>query len=463
MQKIQKRSFKYIGVIIFIIILAMPLPTGLNPAGKKALAVFALSLSFWLSQALPLAVTALLGISLLPLLGALDLNHTFSLFGNKAIFFILGALILAAGLYQTGLGSRIAFYIIKSAGKSPRKLLVGILFSAGLLSCLMPEHAVAALLFPVILEIAGSLNIKPLESNYGKLLFLTMAWGTVIGGITTYLGGARNLLAVGLLEANYGITIGFFEWVKYAWPLPFLMLGIYALLINYYFKIDIENIEEAYQTLKDKQQKAGQLNLREKKLTIILFAVIFSWLFLANYINIAVTALLGGVIMVAAGVIEWQEIEEYVNWGVIVMYGGAIVIASSLVETGVTEWLAQSFFADLKLPGLLFVIFIALFTSILTEGVSNVAAVAVILPLSFSVAEAYQLNPVMITLTVALSGGLAFLLPMGTPPNAIAYAAGYYRIQDAVKWGLFLKIIGWFIYILLVKFYWPMVGLEIYI
>jgi sodium-dependent dicarboxylate transporter 2/3/5 len=437
--------------------------SGLTPAGQRALAVFVLVLSFWLTHVLPLSVTSLLGIALLPLLNVMSIEYTFSLFGSKAIFFILGALILASGLYQTGLGSRLAFKIISFSGSSPLKLLYGILFSASFLSLIMPEHAVAALLFPIVLEIAVSLELKPLESNYGKLLFLTMAWGTVIGGITTYLGGARNLLAVGLLEKHYGISIGFFEWIKYSWPLSFSLIIIFAVIISKFASIDIQDTSRSLKKLKAKSEAKGSLSGAEKRLIFILAAVIFSWLFFSNFINIAVTALLGGVLIVAFKVISWKEVEEYVNWGVILMYGGAIVVASSLVETGVTDWIAARFFSQLELAPFLFIFLLAVFTSILTEGVSNIASVAVILPLGFSAAEAYSLNPVLLTLTVALSGGLAFLLPMGTPPNAIAFSSGYFEIKDALKWGLLLKIVGWLIYILVAWLYWPLIGLEIFI
>jgi sodium-dependent dicarboxylate transporter 2/3/5 len=463
MFKYFKEIIKYTGIILFIILLVMPTMAGLNPAGQRALAVFVLVLSLWVSHVLPLSVTSLLGIALLPLLNVMSIEYTFSLFGSKAIFFILGALILASGLYQTGLGSRLAFKIISFSGSSPLKLLYGILFTAAFLSLIMPEHAVAALLFPIVLEIAVSLDLKRLESNYGKLLFLTMAWGTVIGGITTYLGGARNLLAVGLLEKHYGISIGFFEWIKYSWPLPFLLLIVFAVIIAKFAEIDIQDTSRSLEKLKAESEAKGDFSQAEKKLILILGAVVLSWLFLSNLINIAITALLGGVLVVAFKVVAWQEVEAYVNWGVILMYGGAVVVASSLVETGVTDWMADRFFSQLELAPFLFIVLLAVFTSILTEGVSNVASVAVILPVAFSAAEAYSLNPVLLTLSVALSGGLAFLLPMGTPPNAIAFSSGYYQIKDALKWGLLLKVIGWLIYILVAKFYWPLIGLEIFI
>jgi sodium-dependent dicarboxylate transporter 2/3/5 len=144
------------------------------------------------------------------------------------------------------------------------------------------------------------------------------------------------------------------------------------------------------------------------------------------------------------------------------MYGGAVVVASSLVETGVTAWMADTIFAPLDLAPFIFMVILAIFTSIMTEGVSNVASVAVILPFAFSAAEAYNFNPVIVTLSVALSGGLAFLLPMGTPPNAIAFSSGYFKVEDALKWGAIIKIIGWIIYVLVFKYYWPLVGLQLF-
>ncbi len=456
-----RKGITILGIFIFFLLIFLPSPEGLTIAGKRALAVFVLCLTLWVSQALPLSVTALLGMGLIPLLNIMEMNHTFALFGNKAIFFILGALIMAAGLYQTGLGSRIAFRIIGTFGSSPRKLLVAIAVSAAFLSCIMPEHAVAALLFPIVLEIAVNQDLKPLESNYGKLLFLSMAWGAIIGGITTYLGGARNLLAVGFLEKNYGQTIGFFEWIKYSWPIPFLLLFIYILMIIFVFKIDIENISGARKKLNEKISRAGKMNLREKKLSIVIIIVVLCWLFLSGDIHISVTAVLGGVAIFIFNIVEWKEIEEYVNWSVILMYGGAIVVASSLVETGVTAWLSETVFTRLQVTPFVFLVLIALFTILLTEGVSNVAAVAIVLPLAYSIGDTYSINPVLITLSVALPGGLAFMLPMGTPPNAIAFSSGYYRIQDAVKWGLMLNITGWSIYVFVLKFYWPFLGIKI--
>ncbi len=456
-----KRIIVILGLISFTFIVLAPNPEGLSPAGKNSFAVFVLCLSLWVSQALPLSITGVLGIALIPLLNILELETTFALFGNRAIFFILGALILAAGIYQTGLGSRIAFQIMRTFGNSPRHLLVGILLSSALLSCIMPEHAVAALLFPIIVEIATGLDLEPLESNYGKLLFLSMAWGAIAGGITTFLGGARNLLAVGMLEKQYDITIGFFEWIKYSWPIPTLILIAVTILLTKVMKIDIDSISQAQEKLKRGMEAAGDMTLKEKKLSVVLLLVVFSWLFLSAWVDIAIISLLGGVFTFVIGVVEWEDIEQYINWGVILMYGGAIVVATSLVRTGATDWLSETVFSQLELPPFLFLSFLAIFTMLITEGVSNVAAVAIILPLAFSIGDIYQISPIVMTLSVALPGGLAFNLPMGSPPNAIAFSSGYYRVEDALKWGAVITFIAWMSYILVAGFYWPLIGLSI--
>ena len=143
------------------------------------------------------------------------------------------------------------------------------------------------------------------------------------------------------------------------------------------------------------------------------------------------------------------------------MYGGAIVVATSLVKTGATEWLSQAVFANLELSPRLFLGFLAIFTMMLTEGVSNVAAVAIVLPLAYSIGDIYGINPLIITLSVALPGGLAFTLPMGSPPNAIAFSSGFYRVKDVIKYGLFLMFVSWLAYLIVSNFYWPLLGLEI--
>ncbi len=457
-----KRLLLAAGLLAFILLVFLPPPAGLDQSGARALAVFALCIALWVTGYLPLAVTSILGMALTPLLGILDAREAFALFGDRAVFFILGALMIAAALYRTGLGARIAFLLLVRFNHKPRHIILGIMLSAAALSCIMPEHAVAAMLFPIVLEIARSMNLEPGRSAFGRALFIALAWGAIIGGITTYLGGARNLLAVGLLERNYGLTIDFFEWIKYALPIPVVIITCAYFLLLRFFPPEMDDASAAFRALQEKIAALGPPGGKEKRLAFVVFAVIVMWLFFSGAVHISVTALLGGVAVFVFRIIDWQDLAEYVNWGVILMYGGAMVVATALTLSGASLWFAQKMLAGAHLSPLLFLVFIALLTKLLTEGISNVAAVAIVLPVAFSLGAVSGIDPVMTTLTVALSGGLAFCLPMGTPPNAIAFASGYYRITEVARAGIILNLLSVVVIVLVALFYWPLVGLAVF-
>ena len=231
-----KNNYKFIlmsvASFIFGLIVYLPAPEGLTDDGKKALAIFVLCIIFWVSHVIPLMITSLLAIILFPLLGVLPAEKTYSLFGNQAVFFILGAFILASAVTRTGLSNRIALMFLKWFGHSPKILLLGVIVLSAFSSFWMSAHAVAAMMFPIITAIALSLELKPGESSYGRSLFLGTAWGCVIGGVATFLGGARAPLAIGMLHDTTGESIGFFKWMLATLPAVITMLAVtYWLLI----------------------------------------------------------------------------------------------------------------------------------------------------------------------------------------------------------------------------------------
>lgn len=450
--------FIFIG---FLLLLQFFKPEGLNLQGQRAIVIFILCLTLWITNIIPLAITSLLAIVLLPLLGVMETHTAFSLFGNRAVFFILGAFILAAALMKSGLSTRLALFFLTRIKKTPQSLLLSVLLASAFLAFWMPEHAVAALMFPIILEIARSLKLKPRESSYGKALFLSLAWGAVIGGVATFLGGARNPLAIGMLWEEYRIKIGFLEWMIAVVPIVLVMLFFACAVIRIFFKIDIEDVTMAENTLKEKLNQLGKMGREEKAVGLIMLVTIICWMTLGNKIGLANIAILSAISLFVFDIVQWKEIEEYVNWGVILMYGGAIALGFALDHSQAAEWLAREALSPFKLTPFVFIIIIAFVAIFLTEGISNVAAVAILLPLGFALGESYNLSPVIMVYAIAVPAGLAFSLPMGTPPNAICYAAGYYRISDAVKAGIFLNIISWIIFLLMTRIYWPLIGLKL--
>jgi len=461
----KKRSWRNIVLLlafsIFFLFLHFFKPEGLSPEGQKALAIFLLCLILWMTNVIPLAVTSLMAIVLLPLLGVLDTKTAFSLFGNPAVFFILGAFILAAALMRSGLSTRLALFFLTRIKKSPGSLLLGVILSSAFLAFWMPEHAVAALMFPLVLEVASSLDLKPKESSYGKALFISLAWGAVIGGVATFLGGARNPLAIGMLWEEFSLKISFLEWMIATVPIVVAMVFLAYGFIRLFFKIDIESIASAEKKLQERIHRLGKMSKREKIVGLIMVATVICWMTLSNTIGLANIAILSAVSLFLFNVVPWKEIEEYVNWGVILMYGGAISLGFALDHTQAAAWLAKNALSSSKVTPFVFIIVITFIAKFLTEGISNVATVAILLPLGFALGQTYGISPIIVVYAVAIPAGLAFSLPMGTPPNAICYASGYYRISDLIKAGLVLNVISWLLFLLMVKLYWPLIGLKI--
>ncbi len=459
------RRAKILSIIIALVLLGAvafaPSPDGLSRAGQNAIAIFVLCFVLWVSNALPLAVTSLLAIVLLPMLGVVPLTRSFALFGSPVVFFILGAFMLAAALMRSGLSTRLAVAFIRRFGKTPRSLIAGIILSGGFLAFWMPEHAVAAMLFPIVLEIARALDLQPRKSGYGAALFLALAWGAVIGGIATFLGGARAPLALGILSEHYDLTIGFLDWMVAVAPLSIVLMFAAYFVLTRFFPMDVRDIERAKDALDAKARELGPVSAREKGVGAITALTIAAWIFAGRDFGLAPIALLASVALFVFGLIDWKSVEEYVNWGVILMYGGALAIAAALHETGGAKWIADVVMARAAgLPSMWVVATFALLAAFLTEAISNVAAVALLLPICFGVAEGAGIGPITVVYAVAVPAGLAFALPMGTPPNAIAYSAGYFRLKDSVAAGAILKLVALLILFVVAKFYWSFLGIT---
>jgi sodium-dependent dicarboxylate transporter 2/3/5 len=459
MQK-TKVPFVIAACVVTALVMVAPTPAGLSPQGKASLAVFALCGILWTTAALPLSVTSLLAIALLPVFGALDASRVFSLFGNRAVFFILGAFILAAAMMSSGLSTRIALFFLRRFDSTPKLLVIGVTVSCAFMSLWMPEHAVAAIMFPIVLEIASALKLRPGSSNYGKALFLGLAWGSVTGGVTTLLGGARNPLAIGILREEYGLTINFTQWLVAAFPISCLLLGAVLLAILKFFPPEIKDVKAARDVLAAKVVELGRLSRTEKKVLVVTLVTIAAWMILGEDFGLATIALLGASALFVIRAIDWDDIENYVNWGVILMYGGAIALASAIEITGAAEWMVTGILGSFSpgpyvLLGLLAVIVLAI-----TEIMSNAAVVALVLPIAFELAaKTGGIRPEAVVLAVALTAGLGYCLPIGTPPNAIAYSAGYFRIRDSIKVGIVLDVTALVIFIGVARFYWTMIGL----
>lgn len=448
------------SVIIFSYIVNLPTPEGLTPNGLKSLGIFFICVIFWVTNVIPLMITSMLAVILFPLMGVLDSKTAFSFFGNNAVFFILGAFILASSMIRSGLSTRIATLILLKFGNTPRQLLITILILPAFMSFFFSAHAVAALMYPIVVEIAIALHLTPGKSNYGKSLFLASAWGCTTGSIATFLGGARAALAVGILTENTGKTISFMTWFAAAIPTVIGLLGVAYIILSRFFPIEPLDIHLAQRSLKKKTISLGRLSIKEIAIGFLMLCTIITWIVYGSEVGLANIALGAVVIAFIFNLMEWKDVEEDVNWGVFLMYGGAISMGYALNTTGTAEWLAHNTLgAFIETPkGLL--VSISFLSIFFTEAISNSAVIAFMMPICLSLANDFSVDPVITTLALAIPSGLAYVLPMGTPATALAYSSGYLGIKDIIIPGIIQNLMAWIIFAITALTYWPLIGLH---
>ncbi|WP_136513467.1 SLC13 family permease [Geomonas edaphica] len=448
-------------VLVIAVLVRLNPPEGLSVEGYRALVLFGATVFFWISGLLPIAVTALLSMVMLPLLGIMDAKKTYSMFGNESVFFILGAFILAAAMTGTGISARLARAMLARFGRTPTRLALTVFLLSAFLSFIMSEHAVAAMLFPVVTELTTALRLEKGKSRFGRLLFMSMAWGCIIGGIATFLGGARAPLAAGLLKEATGLHFSFVEWSTAACMivLPLLVLGFVILLR--FFPPDIDDVEVGLKFLNGKRIEMGKISGDEILTALVMVGTVGCWMFLGEKTGLAAIAILGAAALFTFRVVSWQKIEEYVNWGIILMYGGTIALASALEKTGAAVWVVKKGMGDHAHAPLAVIAVISLVAILVTECISHAAVVAILMPVGMGLCQTMGMDPKVMTLSIALPAGLAYCLPMGTPATAIAYASGYLKSRDIIVAGGVVMAVSWLLFMGSVVFVWPVLGLKI--
>ncbi len=421
-------------------------PKGLSPDGFRVLSIFLVSALWWVTEVVPLMITSIFAMALLVLSGAMTSDRVFSLFGNSAVFFILGSLILASAFMRSGLSKRIALMMMKKVGKSKMLLPMSILLISALLSTWMSSHAVAAMMFPIVLSIASEME----DERYEALLFLSMMWGTIAGGNLTFLGGARAVLAVEIMSKTVGKSLSFLSWMLAVYPLVLIEVAVSLFLVYYLSrscKVDISSVEKG---IDEKLKQMGRIDSREKIVALVIAVSIFFWVIFGSSVGLATISLLMVVVVFLLKLVTWEEVEEDVNWGIILMYGGAIVLGRAMNSSGVSTWILNIFAPHNEV---LFLIVVIIASVVLTELVSNSAVVAFALPVVISAASK-TLPPQVLTLSVTVSAGLSYMLPMSTPDVAIAMSSGKLRIKDTIKYGAIMSSVGVITVSLLANTYW---------
>lgn len=467
--------YKVLGPLVFIAFQFMDPPNDLSQSGFNLMAITLWMAIWWVTETVPISVTALLPIVLFPLLEVLSIGETTQQYGHKYVFLYIGGFILAIGIERWNLHKRIALQIIKLIGSKASYLILGFMVATAFLSMWISNTATTVMMLPIAIAIANQIQNHNLEDSiqsslFSKALMLSIAYSASIGGIATLIGTPPNLVFAGVLENTYGIKISFFEWMKFGLPVSLVLLFIcWKYLTSFAFKLNRVKFSGGKKEVQTMLSKLGKLSYEEKRVGIVFMIAALGWIF-RGLLETILVGIDDTIIAISAAILlfliptkkgnrkllTWDEAVK-IPWGIIILFGGGMALAKGFVETGLANWIASQVNLFQGVSIIVLVLIITALVNFLTEVTSNLATTAMLLPILAPVALSFDVHPYILMIAVTLSASCAFMLPVATPPNAIVFGANYLKVSDMATKGFLLNVISILIIALVVYFYMPYV------
>jgi len=423
---------------------------------------------WWVTEAVPIAVTAILPVVLFPLSGALDIAATTTAYGHKYVFLYLGGFFLAIAIEKVNLHRRIALTVISLIGTRMRMIVLGFMVATAFLSMWISNTATSVMMLPIGLAIVAQFRDHPdtpenEHEEFGKMLMLAIAYSASLGGIATLIGTPPNLVLAGIVKELYEVEINFLDWMLFAFPLSVLLLFIcWVYLTRYAVKLEAAHFTGGVEEIKRQRKLLGIMSSNEKRVLIVFVLTAFAWMtrsFLFSPIIPAIDdtliALIAGILLFVipsseekGGVLEWDDAKK-IPWGILLLFGGGLAIAQGFKDTGLAKWLAEQLTQLDFLPLLVMTLVLVAVINFLTEVTSNLATTAMILPVLAPLAAAMGVHPYIFMVSATLAASCAFMLPVATPPNAVVFGSGYINMSSMMRAGFGLNLIS----ILLITFW----------
>ena len=455
-------------------------PFGVDDKAAKVLAVAALMITWWVTDALPMPVVALLPLACFPLLKIRTLKEAAAPYATDVIFLFMGGFMLGLAIEKWNLHRRIALHIVRMTGTSGDRIIFGFILATGLLSMWLSNTATTMMMFPIALSVIHVMkennNGQGNIANFSLTIMLAIAYASNLGGIATIVGTPPNFAYVGHIKERLGYEIGFADWMFLCMPLSILLLFVlYWVMVKWLFPNRIKSDFATKQLIRNEIDKLGSFTTAEKRVLGIFIGTALLWILRAPLnkwqslvtLDDTIIAVLCAISLFICpsgskdsrndSLLEWNDTSK-MAWGILLLFGGGISLATALENAGLIQqlggWLAQ--FSG---KGFLLVVIIATVTIFLSEVMSNVAQVIVFAPVVTSLAISLGMNPLLLGIPMTLAASCASMLPMGTPPNAIVFASGYIRLRQMTKAGFIMNIIAvilislfcWFVLPLLIK------------
>ena len=495
--KIKSSRFQQIAVIAApIISLLIILFVDLEPGNRQVTYTFAIAILmaiWWVTEAIPLAATALLPVALFPLFGIVDGKTISTMYFNHLIFLFIGGFLMALAMERWNLHRRIALKILILFGVSPGRILMGFMLGTAFLSMWMSNTATVMMMVPIAMSI-----IMKLEENIGKTevkkysigLLLGIAYASSIGGIATLVGTPPNPMFAQIVDIVFpkAPQITFSDWFLFAMPVSVAMFSAAWLLLFFMYRPRKKWKKLSRKDFRAEYNNLGKAKIEEKIILIIFILLAFLWIFRSGfdiqgfkipgwskvfhhpaYINDGTIAIFMALILFlipsknekGRRLMDWSTAQK-IPWHIVLLFGGGFALAKGFVDSGLSLWFGNSMAGLGSVPPMVLTLVIVTMMSLLTELTSNTATTEMILPILAGLAVSIKINPLLLMIPATLAASLAFMLPVATPPNAIIFGTNRIRVKDMVRTGFMLNFIGVIIATLLMYFWGTIVfGIDV--
>ncbi|MBB3038531.1 SLC13 family permease [Hoyosella altamirensis] len=471
-------------VLALLAYFLIPAHEDLSTAGRTAAAVAVLMAVWWMTEAIPLAATALIPIAAFPVLDVIAIGDATAPYASPTIFLFMGGFMIALAMQKWNLHKRIALHTVRIVGTHPRQVVLGMMIATAFLSMWVSNTATTLMMLPIAISVlalvtsgtdaAEDKNIR----NFAVCLMLAIAYAASVGGLATIIGSPPNAIMVGFVDENYGITISFADWMKIGVPIGAVFLIIVWVLLTYViYPTKLKQIIGGKEMIHKEIHELGKMSHGEWNVLIVFAVTALLWVFrdliadfdaltsvlpfMANLSDagIAIAAAIVLFLLPAStngkngnadseggtklhGTLDWRTVQNGLPWGVLLLFGGGLSLAGAVQETGLDEYIGTQVGGLGALPIVLLVAGTCGIVLLLTELTSNTATAATFLPVLGGVALGLGMDPMLLLLPAVLAASCAFMLPVATPPNAIVFGSGQVTIGQMIRAGVWLNIVG---------------------
>ena len=464
-----------LGPALFLIILLWFHPEGLSKEANAILASTIWIAVWWITEAVPIAITSLLPVVLFPLTGGMELAETTASFGHRYIFLYIGGFILAIAIERWNLHKRIALNIIQLIGTNVKNVILGFMVATAFLSMWISNTATSVMMLPIGMSIISQLmdnpkTVKNENQNFGKALMLAIAYSASIGGMATLIGTPPNLVLATIVQETYGIEITFSKWFMFGLPISLILLAIcWKYLTEIAFTFKQKKFPGGRNEINKQLKSLGKLSYEEKMVLLIFVGTAFAWITRSFLLQKLIPNLDDTIIAVIAGIllfilpasksknrklINWEEAVK-LPWGILLLFGGGLALAKGFKTSGLAEWIGGQLTLLEGASIFILLLFLIALVNFLTEITSNLATTAMILPILAPLSLVLDVNPFILMVGATVAASCAFMLPVATPPNAVVFGSGYLRIPDMAKTGVWMNLFSIIFLTIMVYFLLP--------